>query len=318
MSFLEELEALCLKTPRLYNINIGCENSDYCTHADKDKNSYLIFAANYCEDCLYGGVVISSRDCVDCTYCDKSELCYECIDITNCYNCNYSQDLKNCSDCSFCFDCVGCKNCFGCAGLKQKQYYFLNEPLSKEDYKKRLKEFDFKKPEDRLRLVKDLEEVRLKTPHRALRMMQSENCVGNYIEKSKNCFMCFDTYECEDCCYLKDVFRTKDSIDIVFSDGTELCYESFSLGLGTYNCNFCNYIRTCSDCEYCELCFNCKNCFGCIGLQSKEFYILNKPYSRDDYFKKVAEIKAEMRADGSYGQHLPTTYKFEDTAAAFL
>lgn len=315
MKFLEELEQLRLKTPRLYNINIGCENSDYCTHADKDKNCYLIFAANYCEDCMYGGVVVSSRDCVDCVYCDKCELCYECIDIEHSYNCNFCQDVKNCTDCTFCYDCTGCKNCFGCAGLRQKQYYFFNELLTKQEYEKRVAQFDVKNRSQREQMEKRFKEVKIKTPRRFAHILNSENCVGDYISQSKNCFLCFDTYESEDCMYLKDAFRTKDSADIVFSDGSELCYECFSIGLGAYNCNFSNYIRTSSDCEYCELCFNCKHCFGCVGLQSKEFYILNKPYERDEYFKKVAEIKAHMRVDGTYGKHLSTTYKYEDTAA---
>lgn len=315
MPFLQELEQLKLKTPRLYNINIGCENSEYCTHADKDKNCYLIFAANYCEDCMYGGIVISSRDCVDCTYCDKSELCYDCVDIENCYNCNSCQDLKNCRDCILCYDCIGCNDCFGCAGLRQKQYHFFNEPLNKEEYKKRLREFDLKNPEDAVRASKLFEDVKSKIPRREAHLLNCEGSTGDYLVQCKDCFMCFNAYESQDCMYLQDAFRTKDSVDMTFSDGSELCYECFSIGLSAYNCNFCNYIRTCSDCEYCELCFSCKNCFGCVGLQNKEFCILNKQYSKDEYFKKVAEIKAQMQQNGTYGKHLETTYKYEDTAA---
>lgn len=317
MGFFEEFEALRLKTPRLFNINIGSQNSDYCTHSDKNKNCYLLFAANFNEDCLYGGIVLSSRDCVDITYCDKNELCYECVDLEGSYNCNFSQDIKNCTDVIFCYDCIGCQNCFGCAGLRQKQYYFLNQPLSKEEYQKRLKELDYRSPAGRKRASTLLEEVKLKVPHRSMRGANNQNCFGDYINNSKNCFMGFNVYECEDVYYAQDIFRAKDSMDIMFAEGAELCYECFSFGLGTYNCNFCSYIRICSDCEYCELCFSCKNCFGCVGLQNKQYYILNQPYSREDYFKKIAEIKEKLKREDLYGRHhLPTTYKFEDTAAA--
>ena len=317
MNFLEELERLRLRTPRLYNINIGSENSDYCTHSDKNKNCYLLFAANFNEDCLYGGIVLNSRDCVDCNYCEYCELCHECIDIDHCYNCAFSQELKNCTDCSLCYDCVGCQNCFGSVGLRQKQYHFFNKPLTKEAYEKRLREYDLKLPADRKRAEEAAQKLQLTTPRTAAHLTQSENCIGEFVIKSKNCFFCFDAHECRDCMYLQDVWRTKDSCDVAFSDGSELLYECFSIGITTYNCNFCSYVRTSSDCEYCELCFNCKNCFGCIGLQSKEFYILNTPYAREDYFKKVAEIKTAMRRGGSYGKHLPTTYKPEDTAAVY-
>lgn len=307
MDFLEELEQLRCKTPRLFNINIGSQNSDYCTHSDKNKNCYLLFAANFNEDCLYGGIVLNSRDCVDCNYCEYSELCYDCLDIDHCYNCNFSQDLKNCSDCTLCYDCIGCQNCFGSVGLRQKQYHFFNKQLSQKEYRKCAMEFDLER----------FGELKEKTPRQAAHLLQSENCTGEFVIRSKNCRACFDAHECEDCFYLQDCWRTKDSMDITFSDGSELIYECFSIGLGSYNCNFSNYIRSCSDCEYCELCFNCKNCFGCVGLQSKEFYILNKPYSREEYFAKIAEIKTGMRADESYGKHLPTTYKLEDTAAVY-
>lgn len=317
MNFLQELEELRLKIPRLYNINIGSENSDYCTHSDKNKNCYLLFAANFNEDCLYGGIVLNSRDCIDCNYCEYSELCYDCIDIDHCYNCTTGQDLKNCSDCMFCYDCIGCKNCFGCVGLRQKEYHFFNEPLSKEEYQKRLTAYNLKNLKTRKMVFPRFIDLMMKIPRRATHFDQSENCTGEFVMKSKNCFSCFDAHECEDCMYIQDCWRTKDCADMTFSDGSELCYESFSIGLTSYNCNFCNFIRTCSDCEYCELCFNCKHCFGCVGLQSKEYYILNKPYSRDEYFQKVTEMKAAMRTTGIYGKHLPTTYKYEDTAAMY-
>lgn len=317
MNFLYELEQLRLKTPRLYNINIGSENSDYCTHSDKNKNCYLLFAANFNEDCLYGGIIVNSRDCLECNYCQYCELCFECTDIDHCYNCIYSKDLQNCSDCAFSYDLIGCHDCFGCVGLRQKSYHFFNEPLSKEAYQKRIAAFDVKNPAVRNDIFNRLEAIKQKVPQRAAHVIQSENCIGERIVRSKNCFLCFDANECEDNFYLQDVWRTKDSADATFSDGTELSYECFSIGMGCYNCNFSNYIRGSSDCEYCELLFNCKHCFGCVGLQSKEFYILNKPYARDEYFKKVAEIKAEMRRDGSYGKHLATTYKYEDTAAVY-
>lgn len=311
-NFLEEFDALRKKTPRLSNINIGSENSDYCTHSDKNKNCYLLFAANFCEDCYYSSVIISCKDCVECSYADLSELCFECIDIMRCYNCNYSQDLRGCRDLDYCYDCISCANLFGCVGLRRKEYHIFNKPVPKEEYAEMVKEW---KAKGREAILKEWEKVKLSVPRKAMHEMNNQNCVGDYVTDSKNCYYCFGAHECEDCMYMLDCWHTKDSVDIQFSDGTELCYECYSLGLGAYNCNFCSYIRSCSDCEYCELCFSCKNCFGCIGLQSKQYYILNKPYSKDEYFKKVAEIKAQMKKDGIYGKHLPSTYALEDTAA---
>ena len=324
MNFLEELEKLRLLVPRLANINVGSENSDYCTHSDKNKNCYMLFAANFNEDCYYGGIVLESRDCVDCEVSNKCELCFECVDVNACYNCNYSQELATCTDCHFCYDCIGCENCFGSAGLRQKKYVWFNEPLNKKEYQKRLAKFDWQDAKQRAEAVKKMEAVKQKTPRVYSKQLKTINCVGDHIVSSKNCYYAFDAYESEDSMYLYEDWRTKDCLDMHFSDGSELCYECFSIGLGSYNCNFSDYIRTCSDMEYCDLCFSSKNCFGCVGLKNREYYILNKPQKPAEYRKKVAEIKAEMRAQagpgrqGIYGQHLPTTYRWEDTAAANL
>ena len=39
----------------------------------------------------------------------------------------------------------------------------------------------------------------------------------------------------------------------------------------------------------CANCSDCTYCLGCVGLQNKEFHILNKAYTRSEYF---ATLKA--------------------------
>ena len=41
-------------------------------------------------------------------------------------------------------------------------------------------------------------------------------------------------------------------------------------------------------------CVGCKDCFGCVGLHKKQYNIFNKQYSKEEYEKKVAEIKQHM------------------------
>jgi hypothetical protein len=38
-------------------------------------------------------------------------------------------------------------------------------------------------------------------------------------------------------------------------------------------------------------CISCKNCVLCSNLRHKEYHILNTPYSREDYFKKLAQLE---------------------------
>ena len=54
----------------------------------------------------------------------------------------------------------------------------------------------------------------------------------------------------------------------------------------------------CSDSEFCAYSKNLKNCFGCVYMENKKYYILNKPFSPEEYEKKVAEIKKELMEAG--------------------
>lgn len=94
--FIRDLEALQKSVPRLGMINVKSENSDYCTHSDQNKDCYMLFAANFNQDCYYGGIVLYSEDCVDCEYITRCRLCYMCVDCEDSYDCRYGQDLLSC------------------------------------------------------------------------------------------------------------------------------------------------------------------------------------------------------------------------------
>ncbi len=299
--FIQQLHALQLKTPHLGEVNIGLENSPYCQYSGYTKNCYLLIGSEHDEDCYYGNWLYFCRDCVDCKNTYKCELCYECTDCENCYGCVDCQDCKFCQDCENCFDCRSCQNCYGCAGLRNKQYYFLNEKLSKEEYEARMKE---EKPSS--------EEVFQKTPRVASRQINTENCTGDYIQNSKNAHYCFEVKELEDCSFCDGCIQIKDCYECSNCYfGCELSYEIMS-AIQLVNCNFCYSCHYCSDCEHCEQCFNCDHCFGCVGLHKKKYHILNEPYSREEYLEKIRKIKA---ANDLNKYILANPYPYEDSKA---
>ena len=51
---------------------------------------------------------------------------------------------------------------------------------------------------------------------------------------------------------------------------------------------------------YC--CQNVSNLFGCVGLRNKEYCILNKQYTKEEYEKLVAKIIQQMQKTGEWGQ----------------
>ena len=93
---------------------------------------------------------------------------------------------------------------------------------------------------------------------------------------------------------------------MAFGKQGELLYECVS----AYGVNF-NYCYVCwggANLDFCELCFNCQDCLGCIGLNKKRFCILNKQYSEEEYRKRAAEMKTDLRSKGWYAGQLPEVF----------
>ena len=122
------------RVPRVVNYSMENENAEYGNLASWNKNCFMLFEADNNRDCLYSEYTYRSVDVVDSSYATECELCYECLDISGCYNLCYCYNCKHCHDSWFLQNCIGCRDCFGCTNLRNKQYYFCNAPLSKEEY----------------------------------------------------------------------------------------------------------------------------------------------------------------------------------------
>lgn len=307
--FLTEYKKLQLKVPRLSAYILSSENSDYCFNVENAKNCYLIANAVDNENCMYGRDFYGSLDCIDCDHIYKCSLCYQCLNCDNCYNCNYLQDSLNCNDCSYGYFLKGCRNCFGCVGLKQKKFHIFNERNTEEEYAKKIKELNADEIKEKFN------ELKKQIPRLGILQEDSENFTGNAIYHSKNIVESFDIKDCQDSGYLLECKKVDDSWDITILEESELCYQLSSCRM-LKNSNCCYFCARCSDIEYCENLIECQNCFGCISLHRKQYHILNKPYSKEDYFKKISEIKNQLLDKGLYGKMLiPSVFPLEDTVA---
>ncbi len=311
MDFLAELKKVQLNGPRLGMLQLQALNSEYTFATDQCKNCYLIMNAIHNEDCMYGRDFYDNTDCVDCDHIADCQLCYECLQLKHCYNCTYLQDCDNCRDCDFGYDLKGCESCTGCVGLRKKKYHLFNQPLLKEQYEEKVKAL---KPQE---IWARFQELKQTLPRLYAQIHNSEDCTGDYIYHSQRAHECFDTSECQDVGYLLECKNMKDSWDVAILEDSELCYE-ISSSHQLYNCNFCYMCIRSRDLEYCEFVSDSQHCFGCAGLVRKKFHIFNQPYSEEEYFKKVAEIKDELRAKGEYGVvHFPSTYPLEESVASW-
>lgn len=319
--FFEQFHELCLKIPHVNLIQVNNENSPYTTGTGYCKNCYLINCSENTEDSYYGKLIQSSRDIMDASYVYDSELCYQCFYIKKCYNCNYLSYSQNSIDCWFSENLKSCRNCFLCTNLDNKEYYFMNQSFSKEQYETKIKEF-LGSHSNVQKALKILENLRKKRIHKYANIVNCENSTGDFLTNCKNCTDCYDVNDSEDCKYITVGVNVKDLMDCSnMYLKPELCYQV----LGTieiYNVIFGLYIFHSQNIIYSEFCYNSKNLFGCSGLRRKEYCILNKQYTKEQYEELVPRIIKHMEKTGEWGHYFPIKYSpfgyNESVAQAYL
>jgi hypothetical protein len=125
-----------------------------------------------------------------------------------------------------------------------------------------------------------------------------ERLIADYVAGGGNegCVQCNDCSGCTDCVFCERCvrcYRSRYSNDCAESQlltHCEKCRDCRSLA-------YCQECRRCADSNYlvsCSYCFECDYCFGCVGLVKKDFHILNKKYSRGDYFREVAKLRKAL------------------------
>lgn len=316
--FFQQFRELMLEVPAVAVFNSNPVNSDYCNHSGYMKDSYLAFASWECERVLYSDLTLFSKDSMELYAVDKSELCYEVVESSDSYKLFFSQQCVSCSESYFLFDCRNCHNCFGCAGLRNKQYYIFNKPYAKEEYEKKLASFNLSGFKSIQSISERLQELKFSTPVKFARVTKTTNSTGNNIHNIKNCFNCFDLKEAENCKYLSHGFNIKDSYDGFGIGLCELLYEGIDTGLkGASRQRFSIVVYASSDTHYCFNCEGSHSLFGCVGLRNKEYCILNKQYSKEDYGKMLERIIHQMN-EVPYRDKKGKLYKYGDFFPAEL
>lgn len=313
--FFEQFKELFLKVPRLGIIQQGTNvNSEYTNRVSDNKDCYLIFASADNENCSYGTSIWDSKDSMDNYGIRSSELCFECIDCYGCSRLLYSQECNDCLNSAFLLNCKNCTDCFGCVNLRNKSYCFFNEQLTKEEYKKRVAEMQ---PNTRINVEKNraqFVEFAKKQIVPALVENHSTNVSGNWLDECKNINVSFDCGKVEDGKYLFGIMEAKDVMDYTYwGKSSELIYECSSVGR---QCSQVFFSNECWDqlirAQYCANCHSSSDLFGCVGLRKKQYCILNKQYTKEEYEALLPKIIEHMNAM-PYKDSLEREYKYGST-----
>lgn len=299
--FIRTFEGLKNHSPHLFSTSRDNENSLYTEGIAYSKNAYYLFYGGWVQDCYYGEFLIKCQDCVDCFKIEQSSLCYECTECIQCYNSNYLLKCTSVQDSEYCIGLRNCSHCFLSGNFQHASYRFKNKQYSKNEYEQLVSAYKEEKSDQQL--YDEWQELCRATPRISLAMIQCENCLGNDLSFSKNVYTGFDLVNAEDFLYSEEGGFGKDCCDTFLATG-ELHYECYGVTKNSYNCNFCVGLTTCVNCEFCTRCYDCSDCFGCVYLKGKKFYILNKPYSAEDYKRETKSLKSALKTAKLYGFNL--------------
>ncbi len=315
--FFEQFQVLSREIPRVNLIQVENENSPYTTGTGYCKNCYLINCSENCEDCSYSKLLQDCTNVMDSSYCYNSELCYQCFYLTKCYNCVYVYNSLNSSDCWFSDNLKGCNNCFLSTNLANKSYYFMNKPLSREEYEARVKAV-FESDDWLEQAMNIFRDIRVQRIYKYSNVVNCENSTGDFLTNCKNCIDTYDANDSEDLMYVTVGVNAKDLIDCSnMYLKPQLNYQVLGT-IETYNVIFSLYVFHSQDVMYSEFCFHSKNLFGCCGLRNKQYCIFNKQYTQDQYEELVPKIIEHMQKSGEWGKYFPiesSPFGYNETVA---
>ena len=296
--FIAQLLELFHKVPAINLFAFLMINSEYCNMANDMRNCYLLHDGTFDENVSYGSGVFHTKDSRDLTMVRKCELCYELVTCINCYKTIFSQNCEDCVDVYFSHSLRGCNNCFGCVNLHKKSYHIWNEPYTKDEYELKLKFFGLDSHENVIALKEKAKEFWKKFPKKYYFGVHNVNITGDYLENSKNSKVCFGAANLEDSKFCSFVSNgpVKNTYDFThYGDNIELINECLQSGRGIYNVK-CGWgvWNDSKNVHYTITAPGVSDVFGCVGLKKKQYCILNKQYTKEEYEELVPKIIKHM------------------------
>src|SRR3989344_5006084 len=112
----------------------------------------------------------------------------------------------------------------------------------------------------------------------------------------KDCYLLFDADYNERSFYSVSIKHCADVMDSYLVGGSELCFQNIDSARNN-RLFFSEDSEDCHDVYFSRDMSGCSDCFGCAGLRRQQYHIFNKPYSKEDYFKKLAEFKLSSHSE---------------------
>lgn len=306
------------------------ENAEYASHAGRGKNFYLSYCVfTECEDIYYSQTILDySKNVISSYSVSWGQYIYNSCVIIKSFNIMHSYNCVNSSNIYFSHDMNNCKECiFSCNQVNQsyiifnKQYEEVNYEKNKKEILDQLKDsksFDFlvQKYSDFLNQNYISESVNTNNcegvnGEKTFFSKNSVNTFGcNSVENTINCGVWWDGIN-DSCINVINAIETWWDVDTII--------WTVTVWMSTSNI-FYSYaiVEACSHIYYSIDLETCEECLFCIWLKSKKYCILNKQYSKWEYFERKEKIINQLQAENKWWKSLDfwmLWFPYNDTLA---
>ena len=293
-------------------------NSNFSESVLNGKNVYLTFAAiSDCENVCYS---ISVKDnCSDVFNSlmiqPNSQDIYFATNVSSSYKVFYSRYIQNSNNIWFSTNLIGCQECIDCDNLENVSYHINNKQYPQEEY--------FIKKEEILS-----DKYSFLDKYTSLKIWGNNIGCGN-IRKGDALFNCFDISDA------KHSFNVKWGKNLIFTgwvqwveDAYDICgggsptsHDIYGVAGVSGDHVYCSSHIIGSNIFYSFYLENCSFCIGCVWLKNKQYCILNKQYTKEQWEILADKIFTQMESDWILWDFFPgniNPYYFNDTIAEML
>ncbi len=318
-TFFQNFEALNRAVPKKsLHLVPNLENCEYCNYGIFSKSCYLVNGWGWSENCLYTIIPLRSKYDVDGGFNTDCQHCYQCIHCIGCFKCRYADHSNRCQNSAFLSFCNDCEYCLWCVNLSNAKYCILNKQYSKEEYEEIVS--TILQHRDHIAEFREkFEALVFSSPKKNVNNVTTEWCFANYVQDGKDHVLCSLVYEWTGNKYSSYTGMSKE--DPIY-DGYATTQSWFTLETCGLTWRKSAFILTgefhVNDCYYCQHVGSCDNCFGCIGIKNKQYCILNKQYTKEEYGELLPKIIEQMKKDWEWWEFFPTkfsTFWYNETIA---
>lgn len=313
--FLDQFKEIFYKVPKLWLLNINNENGIYDNFSSWNKNTFLNADIMNSDNVSYSTTIKNVTNWYDLLQVNNSNYVYNCICSNNLNKCINLQYSSNCYDCGFSIRCKNCNNCWFCYNLENKSNYLFNKKVRIEDIKEIKKNMQtynwFIKLEN---IFKN--KILQKTIRPDTRIINSENTIWSTVLNSKNAFICFDSYNIENCRYCLVWEYNNNCMDTtIFNRNSNYVYQAVC-GWFLKKSHNCITWRESSNMFFCDFCIWCEYMIWCSGMKNKKYCILNKQYTKDEWLKLAPKIINQTKKEWLRWEFFPSEispFPYNDT-----